>query len=627
MGDDAGDRLADPARADDYAGGGDPAPARHAAVARAPADAGRDVDAGVPDDLLSEGSPLRDGLDDAPALDADAGADDDAHRLARRGTTVDVVDDDDDDDADRRPERARRTSRSRSRERERGRSPPRGRSPSNDQRRERAGDARAADAAHAVVAIATAGAVVAAGGATTAEAAAGPDAPQRPATRLRVSRRTRADDPPRGTRTPRTIVLSLSLSPPGDPPSLRALSLNSCARRAPTVPRTPPPPPRTPRASPATRSTPWTRSDPRAAPSSASASEVDSTKSPNSPGARFARVGRSRRGSRAARVSNPRSRRSRFRATPSARRRVQHAPVATRVGRVRGRVRGGVQVGHGTPPPLVSDVEAVRAIRSTGRFVAITEARGACTTCPAQRRWKRRTAARMDPRRRSRSRWVGPEGPALGILAAVRRRRRPLGILADVRRRRPLATSRIAQARGKDRAPSGPRRRGAATRRAIASGASPNRRRRGIDPPSRRAHSRFLARATVAPPRPRRSAIRTQHRTIGTLASPCGSWTRLGITGWSWARGAPRRSASRRRRGRGSSANPTEPPWFCRARRWRWVSRASRWSDCCASEESRSGGGREGARRPSRLPDRGTGGISGISSAKAPAPAAIFAGN
>ena len=63
-----------------------------------PADAGRDVDAGVPDDLLSEGSPLRDGLDDAPALDADADADDDAHRLARRGTTVDVVDDDDDDD-------------------------------------------------------------------------------------------------------------------------------------------------------------------------------------------------------------------------------------------------------------------------------------------------------------------------------------------------------------------------------------------------------------------------------------------------------------------------------------------------------------------------------------------------
>ena len=142
MGDDAGDRLADPARADDYAGGGDPAQRDTPLSPVHPADAERDVDAGVPDDLLSEGSPLRDGLDDAPALDADAGADDDAHRLARRGTTVDVVDDDDDDDADRRPERARRTSRSRSRERERGRSPPRGRSPSNDQRRERAGDAR-----------------------------------------------------------------------------------------------------------------------------------------------------------------------------------------------------------------------------------------------------------------------------------------------------------------------------------------------------------------------------------------------------------------------------------------------------------------------------------------------------
>ena len=72
MGDDAGDRLADPAPADDYAGGGggDPAQRDSPLSPVNPADAGRDVDAGVPDDLLSEGSPLRDGLDDAPALDA-----------------------------------------------------------------------------------------------------------------------------------------------------------------------------------------------------------------------------------------------------------------------------------------------------------------------------------------------------------------------------------------------------------------------------------------------------------------------------------------------------------------------------------------------------------------------------
>ena len=62
-----------------------------------------------------------------------------------------------------------------------------------------------ADAAHAVVAIATAGAVVAAVGATTAEAAEGPDAP-RPATRLRTPgtiadtrRRGRAHPPRRGS--------------------------------------------------------------------------------------------------------------------------------------------------------------------------------------------------------------------------------------------------------------------------------------------------------------------------------------------------------------------------------------------------------------------------------------------
>ena len=297
---------------------------------------------------------------------------------------------------------------------------------------------------------------------------------------------------------------------------------------------------------------------------------------------------------RGSRVSNPRSRRSRFRATPS-------LGVVSNTPPSRHEWDAYVDacvVGYksGTdPPPLVSPTRLF-AIRSTGRFAAITEARGAAT-CPrpetveeAHRRKDGRgggVAAQggWDPRDHARDH----RGTA-GTARRDPRGRSPPPPARDPRGRSPPPPARdFADRPGPGQGP-GPvgtaasRSRDAARDR-VGRVAEPGGR-RGIDPP-RATRARLTTTATLA--------IRTRHRTIGTLASPCGSWTRLGITGWSWARRAPRRSASRRRRGApGSSANPTEPPWFCRARRWRWVSRASRWSDCCASEASRSGGGREG---------------------------------
>ena len=205
----------------------------------------------------------------------------------------------------------------------------------------------------------------------------------------------------------------------------------------------------------------------------------------------------------------------------------------------------------------------------------------------------------MDARRRCCARRVGPEGPREGPSEGPEDRAgssRTFAAAACSGSSRTFAAA--AQARdfadrpgqSKDLAPSGPRVE-EPTRRATV-GARRRTDGGGIDPPARRAH---LTTTLV---------IRTRHRTIGTLASPCGSWTR---SGWSWAAGA---TAGRRRRRRGAtSANPTEPPWFCRARRWRWVPARVAVERLLRERGIAFRGGREGARRPSRLPDRVTGGI------------------
>ena len=386
-----------------HAGGGDPAQRDTPLSPVHPADAGRDVDAGVPDDLLSEGSPSGTASTTpprstpTPARTTTPTVSREEARSSTSSTTTTTMRT---VDQNARVARAGAAAASAS-EVDPLRAVDRPRTTSVAS----APATRAtADAAHAVVAIATAGAVVAAVGATTAEAAEGPDAPQRPATRLRTLG-TIADTPAARARPTRLVEAPISFGltlrsratvRPGRRRRSRASASPRRVRpkfrdgRAQTIP---------PRyAHPADdRSRPAALEDAATiflsraqvqqlcaagpdGPAHSAAAAAHASSVPGDPkhaldalraargaivrvgvgggqyqvaelagGAIPIRVGRSRRGSRAARVSNPRSRRSRFRATPSARRRVQHAPVATRVGRVRGRVRGGVQVGHGTP--------------------------------------------------------------------------------------------------------------------------------------------------------------------------------------------------------------------------------------------------------------------------------------